>query len=84
MLNRYYKPLGGARDKRVDYNECSDKIYLRLTPRGVSTLSWNGDANPDEIFFYNDGCIPFDNTAATEAYFKRLEALSNKKIFCKS
>jgi len=78
ILNRNYKPLGFSGNSWVDYSEHPIETNLKLTDEEVSQLSWNGDPSRENIFLYNDGCIPNESQAAMNAYLKKLTILMKK------
>src|ERR1700735_1310186 len=59
VLNRDYKPLGFKTTEHVDYEAYPIGVkFAGLTAKTAKKLSWEGSPKTDEIFLYNDGCIP--------------------------
>lgn len=81
-LNRRYKPVGMTCTEWVKYEDfpVSFKFKRALSATQIAALSYKGDAAPECIYLYNDGCIPTDSPAAWAAYAKRLERLAAYKI----
>lgn len=81
-LNRRYKPVGLSTVEWVD-NEAFPvrfKFKRALSAAQVAALSYKGDANPERIYLYNDGCIPTESSAHWKAYADRLERLAGYKV----
>lgn len=81
VLNREYKPVGFFTREFVKYEEHPVAVNLEgIGPATAANLSWSGDENPDEIFLYNDGCIPTDGTANMKKYLAKLQILAKLRI----
>jgi len=81
VLNRKYKPLGFSTSEKLDYKSYPITVKMRgLKAKTAVKLSWNGDNNTDEIFLYNDGCVPTKNEKFMSAYLERLKILSAMKV----
>lgn len=81
VLNREYKPIGFRTKDWLTYGDypISHK-FIGLGPSVAKKLSWSGDKNLDEIFLYNDGCIPDKSSENMTGYLKRIEVLMKLKI----
>jgi hypothetical protein len=78
MLNREYKPIGYSSMTWVRYEDHPEiAVKLNITPTKAGKISWNGDQNTDDIYLYNDGCLPDSSSANWEAYSKRLKLLAD-------
>lgn len=77
-LNRRYKPVGMTSTEWVDYEALPVRFKFKraLSARQIATLSFKGDAAPERIYLYNDGCIPTDSAAHWSAYSERLQRLA--------
>lgn len=81
VLNRYYKPLGNPRADWVNYDEHPSAQKIKgLTAAKAKAISARGDDDLDEIFLYNDGCLPTKSAADWATYSKRLELLAKLQI----
>lgn len=74
-LNRQYKPIGMASTDWIDY-EAVDAPRLKPTAAQLRALSANGEINGDQVWLYNDGCVPDAGSTHWSAYAKRLAVLS--------
>lgn len=79
LLNRHYKPIGQI-DRAANANYEDHAIKLRITQKIANRLSWEEKTSIDEIFLYNDDCIPTATTANMESYLKKLAILMKKKL----
>jgi len=80
ILNRNYSIIGhGGKYNRTDSPETSHKLQ-RLTKYQRAKLSWDGIGDKDEIFLYQDGCLPDQSPEHFEAYCKRLAVLMRLKV----
>lgn len=77
-LNRRYKPVGFASTEWVDYEAFPVRFKFKraLSERQIVSLSCKGDASPERIYLYNDGCIPTESDANWRAYSDRLQRLA--------
>lgn len=79
-LNRRYKPVGlnMGNFKWVNYEDfpVRFKFKRKLTARQIAALDCNGNALPQRIQLYNDGCVPTASDAHWAAYSKRLQRLA--------
>ena len=77
-LNRRYKPVGFSSTEWVNYEDFPVRFKLKraLSARQIASLSCKGDATPERIQLYNDGCVPTDSDALWTAYSKRLQRLA--------
>lgn len=81
-LNRRYKPLGQASSAWVEYETAPGRFKFKraLSAAQVVAISWNGNADPDRIFLYNDGCVPTASDADWAAYSARLQRLAGYRV----
>lgn len=81
-LNRRYKPLGFSTTERVDYDAFPIRFKFKraLSSAQITALSYKGDANPECIYLYNDGCVPTLSADDWSAYSARLERLAGYKV----
>jgi hypothetical protein len=81
VLNREYKPVGFYTKTWVDYEKHPVLVKFKgITKIKAAKLSYKGDGSLDEIYLYNDGCIPTRNAENMNAYLLKLEILANLKI----
>lgn len=81
VLNREYKPVGFFTRDFVKYEEHPVAVHLAgIKATTAAKLSWSGDANPDEIFLYNDGCVPTDSAENMKKYLAKLQILAKLSI----
>ena|SRR5437762_791773 len=80
FLNRDYKPLGLETQDFVRYEDFPRQSLPGLTPRVAAALSDRGSDNVDDIYLYNDGCVPTRSAAHMRAYLKRLALLAKLKV----
>lgn len=81
VLNWNYKPLGFATNDFLQYEDYPIEVKFRgLTKITAAKLSWNESDNVEEIFLYNDGCIPTVSDEHMEKYLKKLKILAKLKI----
>lgn len=76
-LNRAYKPLGQHGGAWVEYETAPGRFKFKraLSAGQISALSYNGDAEPECIYLYNDGTVPTASDAHWAAYSARLQEL---------
>lgn len=76
VLNRNYKPIGFMTGERVNYADYPVGVKIKgIGPKTAAQLDWQGRDNTDEIFLYNDGCIPTADAKSMQAYLARLAKL---------
>lgn len=77
-LNRRYKPVGLNSTEWVNYEDFPVRFKFKraLSARQVAALSYKGDASPERIYLYGDGCIPTTSDADWAAYARRLQRLA--------
>jgi len=81
VLNREYKPVGFRTGEWVRYDQHPVLLEIKgLTPDIARQLSWEGKEDTDDIFLYNDGCVPTDNDKAMQAYLARLAILMRLQL----
>ena len=79
LLNRHYKPIGQVnRSSWANYEDHA--IKLRITQKIADRLSWEEHTDINNIYLYNDGCIPTLSNANMESYLKKLAILMKKKL----
>ena len=81
ILNRRYKPVGLAITEFINYEDYPVCVNLKgLGPATAAKLSWKGDPDTDQIYLYNDGCVPTESSENMQSYLKRLEILAKLKV----
>ena len=81
VLNRKYKPVGFHTADHLAYEEYPILVKFKgLTKAKAAKISFNGSNNVDEIYLYNDGCVPTHTKQDMQAYLTRLEVLANLTI----
>ena len=82
VTNRRYKPVGMTTTAHVDYtaHEVRVKFKKQLSTPQATKLSWNGSDQLDQIWLYNDGCVPTDSQANWDAYSLRLQRLADLQV----
>lgn len=81
VLNRNYKPIGFTREGHVDHAAFPVAVkFKRLTATTAARLSWNASPSTDEIFLYNDGCVPTAGPVHMRRYLERLMVLAKLKL----
>lgn len=81
VLNREYKPVGFFTREFITYADHPVLVKLKgLTPIKAAKLSWKGEKQTDEIFLYNDGCVPTHSKANMRAYLEKLELLAKLSV----
>lgn len=81
VLNREYMPIGFKASAQVNYEEYPIAVKFKgLTQKVVAKLSYKGSEDLDNIFLYNDGCIPTRSTKNMQDYLCRLEILAKLKL----
>ena len=80
LLNRSYLPLGCQENCRVDYksHETAFKFHRKPTSVQLAKMSYCGKS--EDVFFYNDGCVPTHSPRNMAAYLKRLGYLAKLQI----
>jgi hypothetical protein len=81
VVNRNSKPLGFLTTEHVDY----EKLPLlgriqKLTPLKAASLSADSSRDLDNIYLYNDSCIPTKSQEHMDAYCARLAKLAKLKV----
>ena len=66
--------------KQVDYESYPVAVKLKLAPKTIQKLSWNGSDDPVKIYLYDDGCIPTDSTKHMTAYLDKIALLAKVKV----
>lgn len=74
-LNRDYKPLGLETQEFVRYEDFPLDSLPGLTSEIAAALSARGSDDVDNIYLYNDGCVPTRSAANMRAYEKKLALL---------
>ena len=81
VLNREYKPIGFTTTDWVDYEKYPVAVKIKgLTAKKAEKVSYKGSGDLDNIYLYNDGCVPTKSTKNMQAYLKRLEALAKLRF----
>ncbi len=81
VLNRKYKPLGFFTSEFLNNEEFPVLVEFHgLTEKIVMELAVDGSTNKENIYLYNDECVPTNDKKSMEKYLKKLELLSKLKI----
>ena len=80
ILNRGYKPLGFFTDDFIKYEDYPVLYKLNITAAFAKRLSCQGKSDTDQIWLYDDGCIPGTGDGHMKAYLGRLAMLSRLEI----
>ena len=81
VLNREYKPVGFKTKETVDYKSYPICVHLKgIGPSTASKLSCHGSNDVNNIYLYDDGCIPTASVEHMKSYLKKLEILAQLKI----
>ncbi len=80
VLNRRYKPVGYFTGGWVEYGSHPVLVRLKITSQMAASVSWINSDNTDEIFLYNDSCVPTRSPAAMAAYLERISRMMAWKI----
>jgi len=81
ILNRRYKPLGFSSTEFFTYADYPILVNIKgLTEKTASKLSHCADSNLNDIYLYNDGCIPTSSTKNMDDYLARLAVLAKLSI----
>ena len=81
VLNREYKPVGFFTNEYVKYEEHPVAVRLKgIGPATAAKLSWKGSEDIDNIFLYNDGCIPTASAENMKQYLTKLQLLAKLRI----
>lgn len=81
VLNREYKPVGFFTRSHVAYEEFPVLVNIKgLTKAKAAKLSSSASQATDEIFLYNDGCVPTHSKEHMRAYLAKLEILSGLSV----
>lgn len=76
FLNRYYKPLGFHTSDWINYDDPRLWVGLKgLTAKKAAKISYKNEENLDNIYLYNDGCVPTRSAENMKNYLSRLDAL---------
>jgi len=80
-LNRDYKPVGFRTSEYIDYAAYPVAFELKgLTRAKAGQIDCRGRENPDQIWLYDDGCIPTCSARAMRDYLDRLAILATLKV----
>jgi hypothetical protein len=76
FLNRHYKPLGFHTSDWINYDDPRLWVSLKgLTAKKAAKISYKNEENLDNIYLYNDGCVPTRSAENMKNYLSRLDAL---------
>lgn len=86
VLNREYKPVGFNTNDFIEYKNYPVATKFKgLGPATLNKLAYSGNAEGhDDVFLYNDGCVPTDSAENMEAYMKKLQLLAKLQVDTKS
>lgn len=81
VLNREYKPIGFRTNLFVDYSDYPIGLNSKIfTKRILDQISIEKEYDKNQVFLYNDKCIPISSRKNMENYLKKLEILARLKI----
>ena len=81
VLNREYKPIGFFTRDYIRYSDHPILVKFKgLTAAKAKKISFEGNPDINQIYLYNDGCIPTHNKENMKAYLARLEILAKLTI----
>lgn len=80
LLNRRYKPVGFFTGGWVQYDGHPVLVRVHVTPKMAASVSWEESPEVDQIYFYDDGCIPTASAQAMDAYLMRIARIMTWKI----
>ncbi|PSB16982.1 hypothetical protein C7B65_19995 [Phormidesmis priestleyi ULC007] len=81
VLNREYKPIGFKNRENVKYEDYPICVELKgIGSATAAKLSYKGDSSMDNIYLYNDSCVPTESAEHMKNYLKRLEILAKLKV----
>ena len=81
ILNRDYKPLGFSTGKYLTYEDYPiEANFLRMSKATAVKLSYKKSDNSDEIFLYNDSCVPTSSEQNMKQYLEKLKILAKLQI----
>ena len=79
LLNRNYKPVGFNTDDYIKYEDYPVSIKLKgLREKTLQAISHDGEVS-DNIFLYDDGCVPTSSSSSMASYLKKVEILLKLK-----
>lgn len=80
VLNRNYKPIGFMTGEWITYADYPVGAKIKgIGPKTAAELDYKGRESTDEIFLYNDGCVPTAGKEHMQAYLARLAKLMTLK-----
>jgi hypothetical protein len=80
-LNRRYKPLGFNTLAQVEYEKYPIAVKFKgLTRKVASKLSHKGSEELEDIFLYDDSCVPTRSAQKMQAYLRRLAILAKLRL----
>jgi len=81
VLNREYKPIGFKTKDWIDYEKYPVAVKIKgLTAKVAAKISYKGSVDLENIYLYNDGCIPTKSAKNMQAYLNRLEVLAKLRF----
>lgn len=81
VLNREYKPVGFNTKEHLRYEDYP--VSSRLMGIGKVTakkLSHDGSENTENIFLYNDACVPTHSAEHMNSYLNKIKILAKLEI----
>lgn len=84
VLNRDYKPVGNVAQNFEKFPDPDDYPFLvnlkGLNKAKAAKLSYEGNADTDCIYLYNDGCNPTSSKDNMKSYLEKLEILAKLRV----
>jgi hypothetical protein len=79
ILNRHYKPIGFCSKIYMVYEDYPIEFKIkRLTASQIQKIAKN--IVNEDVYLYDDGCVPTHTASTMKAYLKKLEVLMQIKI----
>lgn len=81
VSNRGYKPVGLTVTDWVEHDAYPVRVHLpEMTEAVARRLDHEGGDSLDEIYLYDDGCVPTDSAEDWMAYSERLLLLAQMRV----
>lgn len=76
ILNRNYRPVGHGGSSYPDHEGIHPNFRIpNLTNSQIRALSHTGEADGNDVYLYNDGCVPTNGVRHMDDYLRRLRTL---------